>query len=301
MNKTFRFALTALATSLLLAACGGGGSSAGTGVVSLDVTDAPVDAADAVVIQFTGVALKRAGSEEKVINFDAPRTLDLLALHGGKTAVLLQDVTVESGDYEWVRLLVTSERNTLDSYLTETGGTQVPLFVPSGSQSGLKLVSGFTVPQDGKVAFTIDFDLRKSVAAPQAAGSPYLLKPALRLVDNAQAGAIGGTVASATLADASCPSATAADNANVVYVFPGIATPNDLGGDGPDAVTTAAASVDTSGTWRYQAAFLQPGTYTVAFTCQAANDAPEAGGEPIVFLGARTVTVNAGATTTADF
>lgn len=301
MNKTFRFALTALATSLLLAACGGGGSSAGTGVVSLDVTDAPVDAADAVVIQFTGVALKRAGSEEQVITFDTPRTLDLLALQGGKTAVLLDDVTVEAGDYEWVRLLVKSERNTLDSYLTETGGAQVPLFVPSGSQSGLKLVSGFTVPKDGSVAFTIDFDLRKSVAAPQASGSPYLLKPALRLVDNAQAGAIGGTVATATLADASCPGATAADNANVAYVFPGIATPNDLGGDGPDAVTTAAASVDTGGAWRYQAAFLQPGTYTVAFTCQAANDDPETGGEPLVFLGARTVTVNAGATTTADF
>lgn len=299
-KKTFRFALTALATSLLLAACGGGGSG-GTGVVSLNVTDAPVDAADAVVIQFTGVALKRAGSEEQIITFDAPRTLDLLTLQGGKTAVLLKDVTVEAGQYEWVRLLVKSDRATLDSYLTETGGTQVPLFVPSGSQSGLKLVSGFTVPQDGKVAFTIDFDLRKSVAAPQSAGSPYLLKPALRLVDNAQAGAIAGTVATTPLANASCPNATAADNANVVYVFPGIATPNDLGGDGPEAVTTAAASVDTGGTWRYQAAFLQPGTYTVAFTCQAANDDPETGGESLVFLGTRTVTVTTGATTTADF
>lgn len=301
MNKIFRFGLTALATSLLIAACGGGGGSGGTGVVSLNVTDAPVDGANAVIIQFTGVALKRAGSEEQVITFDTPRTLDLLALQGGKTAALLEDVTVDAGEYEWVRLLVKSERDTLDSYLTELDGTRRPLFVPSGSQSGLKLVSGFTVPQDGSVAFTIDFDLRKSVTAPQAANSPYFLKPALRLVDDAQAGAIAGAVAPATLANASCPNASAADNANVVYVFPGTVTPNDLGGDGPDPVTTATVNLDTSGAWRYRAAFLEPGTYTVAFTCQAASDDPEVGGDTLVFLGTRTVTVNAGAATATDF
>ena len=48
---------------VLVAACGGGGGNEdGTGTLSLAVTDAPVDDAQAVVIQFSGVAFKREGA-----------------------------------------------------------------------------------------------------------------------------------------------------------------------------------------------------------------------------------------------
>ncbi len=296
----------ASAPVLFLAACGGGGGSSGgfggggTGTLSLAITDAPVDEAAAVVVQFTGVALKQDGGEEVVYSFDTPRTLDLLALQGGATASLLQGVTVPAGRYEWMRLAVNTQRTTLDSYLQRTDGTQWPLFVPSGSQSGLKLVSGFTVPTGGSAAFTIDFDLRKSVVAPAAAGSPYLLKPALRVVDDAQAGTITGTVGATYLGDASCPfPANPALNTNLVYVFEGTAVPDDIDSQLVEPLTTARV-VNRGADHAYTAAFIAPGTYTLAFTCQGALDDPQ-DNDTVVFLGTRTVTVTAGATTASNF
>ena len=52
-----------LACALVLTACGGGGGGGNdTGQLSLGVTDAPVDDAASVVVQFSGVAFKRAGA-----------------------------------------------------------------------------------------------------------------------------------------------------------------------------------------------------------------------------------------------
>lgn len=309
MNRTKTLISLTLALGLalgLLAACGGGSDGPGSGTLNVNIVDAPVDDAQAVVVQFTGVAIKRAGSDEQVVTFATPRTIDLLALQGGLAASLLPNTTVTAGAYEWMRLQVVASGDTdtagnpVDSYLERTDGTRVPLFVPSGEQSGLKLVSGFSVPAGGTASFTIDFDLRKSVTLPQSAGSPYFLRPALRLVDNALAGGITGSVSSASLGDASCPSTDPALNANVVYVYAGAGvTPDDIGGTGAQPLTTANAT-NASGTWRYTAAFLAPGSYTVAFSCQAASDDPQANDAP-VFLGTQTVTVTAGATATADF
>jgi hypothetical protein len=53
-----------------------------------------------------------------------------------------------------------------NSYVTLSDGTMHGLQVPSGSENGYKLVSGFTVPSGGVVDYTIDFDLRKDVTCP---------------------------------------------------------------------------------------------------------------------------------------
>lgn len=51
MRTCFSLSVLALGVATLLAACGGGGSSAGgTGQLSLQVTDAPVDEATSVVV-----------------------------------------------------------------------------------------------------------------------------------------------------------------------------------------------------------------------------------------------------------
>jgi hypothetical protein len=72
-------------------------------------------------------------------------------------------------------------------------GSEVPLFVPSGAQSGYKAVGQFTVPANGTVSVTADFDVRKSVVKAGASGM-YILKPTIRLIVDDQAGAIAGDV-----------------------------------------------------------------------------------------------------------
>ena len=70
--------------------------------------------------------------------------------------------------------------------------------------------------------------------------------------------------------------ATATGCSPAVYVYAGS---NYLAGDEGSAtapLTSALVALDeVSGTYRYTAAFLPPGDYTVAYTCDAALDNPE--------------------------
>lgn len=287
---------------MLLGACGGSGGGGGeTGRLSLGVTDAPVDEASSVVVQFSGVAFKRAGSAPEVVQnlTPSPRQLDLLQYQGGRAAVLLDGVTLPAGDYQWIRLIVDNATDVRDSYIVLTGGEECELRVPSGAESGLKLMRGFTLPADGSVALTVDFDLRKSIHAPpgQRSGNcavGYLMRPTLRLVDDANVGAIAGRVDSALIAEECLPK---------VYVFSGNAvTPDDLeeanGADADPLVVASVAIENGSTAHPYRAAFLPPGPYTVAFTC---GDDDVAADETLVFTGAQSVTVQANLIATADF
>jgi hypothetical protein len=297
-----RAAIPAAISMMLLGACGGSGGGGGeTGRLSLGVTDAPVDEASSVVVQFSGVAFKRAGAAPEVVQnlTPSPRQLDLLQYQGGRAAVLLDGVTLPAGDYQWIRLIVDNEPAVRDSYIVLTGGEECELRVPSGAESGLKLMRGFTLPAEGSVALTVDFDLRKSIHAPPGQRSGdcavgYLMRPTLRLVDDANVGAIAGRVDSALIAAECLPK---------VYVFSGNAvTPDDLEeADGADAdpLVVAGVAIENGSTAHpYRAAFLPPGPYTVAFTC---DDDDAAADETLVFAGAQSVTVQANLIATADF
>jgi hypothetical protein len=287
-----------------LAACsGGGGGGNETGRLSLGVTDAPVDDASSVVVQFSGVAFKRAGDNAELVHDldPSPRQLDLLQYQEGRAALLLDGVTLAAGDYEWIRLIVDNDSGVRDSYITLTGGEECELSVPSGAESGLKLNRGFTLPADGSVALTIDFDLRKSIHAPpgQQGAAPdctqgYLMRPTLRIVDDANVGAIAGHVASELVTAQCMPK---------VHVFSGAGvTPDDLEeADGADADPLVVASVtieNGSTAYAYHAAFLPPGSYTAAFTC--ADDDADAD-ETLTFVGTQDVTVQGNLISTADF
>jgi hypothetical protein len=297
-----RTAIQAAISMVLLSACGGsGGGGNDTGRLSLGITDAPVDEASSVVVQFSGVAFKRAGAAPEVVQnlTPSPRQLDLLQYQGGRAAVLLDGVTLPAGDYQWIRLIVDNERDVRDSYIVLTGGEECELRVPSGAESGLKLMRGFTLPADGSVALTVDFDLRKSIHAPPGQRSGdcavgYLMRPTLRLVDDANVGAIAGHIDSELIAEECLPK---------VYVFSGSGvTPDDLEeADGADAdpLVVASVAVENGSTAHpYRAAFLPPGPYTVAFTC---GDDDAAADETLVFTGAQSVTVQANLIATADF
>jgi len=300
--------LTVTSIAALLVACGGGdsGGSASTGSLSLSVADAPVDMADKVVVEFTGVELKHSDGDRIIFDFtkesdgvepDGPCVvdptacqIDLLTLTDGASEFLLKDEVVPSGKYSWARLLVNAELGVRDSYIV-IGGMEYEMIVPSGAESGLKLNSGFVVPAGGKADFTIDFDLRKSVNNPEGLTymdvDVYKLRPTLRTVDNAKVGALIGSVDSA-LITAECSGA--------VYVFDAGATPDDVDGDDGDPVTSTRLADDYS----YKVPFLAEGDYVAAFTCDA--DMDEAGiDDAVEFSSVAPVTITAGDDTIQNF
>lgn len=290
------------AVALGLTACGSDDPSGGT--LSLSLTDAPIDGASAVVVQFTGVELQGPSGRQS-IDFDAPKTIDLLALQGSKSEILMTETDLEAGNYQWIRLKVNAVRDTIDSYIEfDNGMDQFSMYVPSGAQTGLQLNRPFVIAAGSRTDFTIDFDLRKSVHLPGNANADYVLRPSLRIVDNLEVGTVTGTVAAETLTNNACLQ----DN-TAVYLFDGNDTAaDDIDGDGVEPVTSANVDVATGA---YEIGFVQAGLdYTIALTCTANLDDPEVDNandsvtpaiSDVVFIDQQNISVVANNTVIADF
>ena len=282
----------------VLAACGGGGSDAMPssqpqfGRINLRITDSPVTSAKRVVVQFTGLEIKPAAAAEPEVFDFAPRQIDLLSLDGGGSEVLLADEMLPAGEYEWIRLKVNAGRSGSDSFIELDDGSIHPLFIPSGNQTGLKLIRGFTIGAGSTHDFTIDFNLRKSVIHPPGLGDPYLLKPVLRLVNNLEVGTIEGTVAQALIVDGCVPAVYLYTGSNIV--------PDDIGSATPPLASTAVKLDDATGLYRYRLGFVPVGAGTVAFTCGADDDAADVD-DALTFSAPLNVTVSTGQTNTVDF
>jgi hypothetical protein len=299
----------ALAAAALLAGCSGGGGSdpAGQGsTLSISLMDAPVDGVTEVNVEIAAIWIKPTGSgpATKLPLTKVPLQVNLLELTEQNAAILIDEAVIEPGSYEWLAMDVNATFDGIyDSYVMTDVGGQEEIRVPSGR---LRLVSGFDVPENEAVQLLFDWDMRKGLVDPP--GQPgYLLKPAFRMLDVTAYGVLQGTVALNTITDAAndCDADdTDLDVGNVVYVFAGAdVDPDDVDGIAADPVATADVTQNTAGDYVYRT-LLQPGAYTVAFTCQASNDDPETDetGTPkaIVFRPDQNVTI-AGSAVTADF
>ncbi len=261
------------------------------GSLDLAIADAPVDGASAVVVQFRGVGLLPASGDELRFEFDPPRNIDLLALSGGDSELLLSDVAVEAGTYKRVRLFVNASRVGGESYVDTPQGRRV-LYLPGDAESGLALEGTFEIQEREKSSYTLDVDLRRSVREPEDNTTDYVLRPRLRSVETGRSGAIGGSVAASRIT-ANCSPA--------VYVYTGASvTPDDVGGSGVQPISSDRVRLQTtSGEYRYQVAFLPAGNYTAAFTCDAARDDPAAN-DTLGFT-SRNAEVREGLTTAVNF
>jgi len=263
---------------LSLAALSGCDNSGGTGNLTLGVTDAPVDGAQSVMVSFTAVSVKKANSNEETIQLPAPQQVDLLQLSGGNAVVLLDNQPLDAGNYQWLRLTINEDPT--QTYIIDSTG-QHDLRIPSGANTGLKLNRAFTIEADGAIAFTIDFDLRKSVHKTGTANPVYELRPTLRIVETALAASLSGTVD---------PSLVPAGCSPGVYLFSEGDPVDDLDGIG-DAIFSVA--LPDSGPFDYTAGFLPPGNYTIAYTCEATADANDAD-DMISFTNETSITLAAG-------
>ena len=306
--------MAAAGMTLLLAACGGGGgggsTSGTTGALSIGITDAPVDDLYQVWVAFTRVIIQPAGGGDRIVvdvtdDLGNPKMIELKSLGSGQSEMLLNEYPLPQGDYSWARL----EIDPLQTYvIVNEGGQHLLLDCPSCSpdQSGLKLNRPFHMDAEGWVAFTIDFDLRKSITLrqrnkPNPQDYDYKLRPTLRILDTE----IASSFLFGTVTDTRTEQTNPADPSGcAVYLYEGDVEPDDicLTADvppqdcfSPGARPELEADVTlNSGTgfFEYRTGFIYPGIHTVALVCE--NDDPTLD-EDLTFYDVASVDAIAGA------
>ena len=180
----------ALSAVLLAAASGCGGSSSGSGKISVHLMDAPGDYQE-VNVDVQEIQINGPGGWTSLGTVD--KVIDLLHYTNGLTTTLVNEFGVEAGHYTQLRMILGS-RNTLKLQ----DGSVVDLKVPSGMQSGIKLNVNFDVEPGTTKDVFIDFDAHRSVFVHQAGMSDqYILRPVVFCYAEVVTGSISGTVTDA--------------------------------------------------------------------------------------------------------
>jgi len=181
---------------LIFTACGGGvGGSGGSGELSMDITDAkPVlpDGATNLWITFTDVLVHKSGGGWISLPLpESPYTIDLLQFYGDNTTELVPPVSLESGKYTQIRLVVSEATIRFDNDSTTDEAVEIP-------SENLKTDKNFTFDMvgGGAVDITVDFDLSQSLVVTDKGSRTlsYKLKPVLHIVDTFEAATIVGLI-----------------------------------------------------------------------------------------------------------
>lgn len=193
-----------------LAACGGGGGSAGSvGTLRLALTDAPACGYNAVNVTIQKVRVHQSSTADPMtaqgwseIVLNPARRVNLLTLQNGVLDELGQ-LPLASGKYTQMRLVLADNDSTnpLANSVKPTGGSETALTTPSGQQSGVKANVNIDIAADKMADFVIDFDACKSVVTAGNSGK-YLLKPVVSVIPRYVSGVAGSVDASLVAAGA---------------------------------------------------------------------------------------------------
>jgi len=143
---------------------------------------------DSVVVCISRVDVHTAGSAENdgwITLNDSTRYFDLLQLTNGAN-VLLGDAELDAGHYTQIRLIVTAE-----SYIV-LQGIKYFLNIPSGFETGIKLVHQFTIESGITYNLILDFDADRSILF--EGNGIFTLNPVIRVMPLATSGSISGQI-----------------------------------------------------------------------------------------------------------
>lgn len=268
--------------ALLFIGCG---SAQTSGTLSVGVTDAATDQYQAVYVTIKSVQVHASGAAEESWStvLSPATTVNLLDLANG-VRTELGAAAVDAGTYTQMRLIlgdtpasgtnIQSKAHPFANYVIDTSGTVQELKVPSGMQTGVKIVTNFTISANQTTELLLDFDAAKSVVI-AGSSAKYLLQPTIKIMNTAEYSIISGKVT---------------DNANGAALGGAMVsaqTYTAAATDRKDVVVIQTATVsDGSGNYKL---FLAPGTYHVVAVKNG------------YAVGAAAVTTSAGATSTKDF
>jgi hypothetical protein len=168
--------------------CGVGGDN--TGRLSLSLTDKPTHDYKEVWVTIQDIYVHAENDPEdswtKIL--DVNRTVNLLTLADG-VRLELGMVDLAPGHYTQMRLMIGTV-NSVDpvqfaNYVVDTGDHIQELKIPSGVQSGVKLVQGFDINENSTTELIFDFDVSASVVATGNSGK-YILRPTIHQIDYSQ-------------------------------------------------------------------------------------------------------------------
>jgi hypothetical protein len=205
--------------------------------MTVEMTDAPIDSAAQVNVFVERIEVNNADDSTGWITVAEPQqSYNLLDYTNGEVAVL-GGTDLEAGTYPQIRMIL-GEGNNLVVYNDDGSTSTYDLFVPSGTQSGLKINVNAVIEEGIEYTMLLDFDASRSVKkAGNNPNRPYILRPTVKAVNKAITGSIAGTV-------------DPAESLPVVYAIAG--------------EDTLASSIADTANGSFELIGLEEGTYDVA-------------------------------------
>ena len=148
-----------------------------------------------------------------------------------------------------------SESHPYANYIIDNSDTYYELKIPSGYQTGIKIVHGFDITEDQTTELILDFDACRSVAQAGNSGK-WLLKPTIKIASLEDFSIINGTVTDDS--DAGIEGALVS-----AQIFNGGLT---VGKDDDELIIQAATITDSNGEYKL---FVTPGTYNLVVYAEA--------------------------------
>jgi hypothetical protein len=260
-----KFWTAVVAVSLMfVASCGGGGGgddgtpAPTTGTLGVSLTDASTTDYKAIYITVAEVAVHRDGGGGWDVVSSPNKTYNLLDLVNG-VRVELGLATLLTGHYTQLRLIladqpddslnILSQKHPYGNYFIDTNDQSQELKVPSGFQSGIKIVRGFDINENQTTELILDFDATKSIVEP-GTNNKWLLKPTIKMLSTTDYAIIEGNAGQEGVLVSAQVYTAAASTAE-------------------DQVTIGAATVsDANGHYKL---FVEPGVYYTVVGYKAGN------------------------------
>lgn len=256
----------------------------------LALSGALLEGVKEVVIEVEAITLTRSAEDggnvvidEFTLDANAPVdsfTMNLLDYAGEASLPVIDGFSVSAGDYNSVQLSLSSISG--DSYVLREDDQQFDLLVTNNRLS----LAGVRLTEDDE-SYTVKFELARALTFESANENYRLSDDGVRVVDNTRDARIIGVVEEALLdAAQSCADKDNPDTFNRVYLYQGrdldAASLADVfrSNSGPEIPDGALApyAIDLvtgdsrTGVWAYALAYLPPGDYTLAFTCNSEDD-----------------------------